>query len=97
MKIRETYGMAAVGAIGARKILGIKGAASVAAPVRGDSVEVSARSHEVQRARLVALAAPEVRHAEVEAILGDLTAGRYAVTGAQVVPRLLQDHFQLSR
>jgi flagellar biosynthesis anti-sigma factor FlgM len=75
-----------------------RGAAAVAAVTGGgavvaaDSVEVSSRSVEVQRARSLALAAPEIREALVNEIMGLINQGDYQVTGSDVAPVLIREH-----
>ncbi|GAB6062154.1 flagellar biosynthesis anti-sigma factor FlgM [Deferrisoma palaeochoriense] len=57
-----------------------------------DRVDVSSRGREVQRARFLALSAPEIRADLVEAIEAEIREGRYRVTGREVLPRLLREH-----
>lgn len=83
--------------VGAGKVKG-RGAAAVATVASGgavrpaDTVEVSARSVEVQRARLLALQAPEVREALVDEIMGIINQGQYHVSGSEVAPILIREH-----
>jgi len=56
-----------------------------------DRVQVTGRSAEVQRARTLALQAPEVRQGLVAGLREAISDGRYRVTGAQVLPRLLRE------
>ena len=57
----------------------------------GDQVRVTGRGAEVQRARALALQAPEVRQELVARIRGTISRGEYRITGAQVLPRLLRE------
>ena len=66
------------------------GSGGAAAPA--DSVEVSSRSVEVQRARSLALQAPEIRQALVDEIMGLINQGGYQVTGDDVAPVLIREH-----
>lgn len=66
------------------------GGAGAVAPV--DSVEVSSRSVEVQRARSFALQAPEIRQALVDEIMGLINQGGYQVKGEDVAPVLIREH-----
>ncbi|WP_084318873.1 flagellar biosynthesis anti-sigma factor FlgM [Deferrisoma camini] len=68
----------------------VEGVAGVGVAV--DRVEVSDRGLEVQRARTLALLAPEVRQELVEALSQAIREGRYRVSGREVLPRLLREH-----
>lgn len=96
MKIRDAYTATLTGVSKTRRrgaAASLSGPGAVAGP--GDRIDLSGRSQEVQRARSLALEAPEVREALVEEVLGEIREGRYRVTGAQVAPRLIQEHLQL--
>ncbi len=58
-----------------------------------DQVSLTGRGAEVQRARDLALAAPEVRKPLVQALQGQVLRGEYRVSGAQVLPRLLREQW----
>ncbi len=68
----------------------VEGVAGVVASV--DRVEVSDRGLEVQRARMLALLAPDVRQELVDALSQAIRDGRYQVSGREVLPRLLREH-----
>ncbi len=57
-----------------------------------DRVMISGRGVDIQRARSLALAAPEIRQEMVNEIVGLLQRGEYQVTGADVAPKLIQEH-----
>lgn len=57
-----------------------------------DSIQFSGRSREIQRARTAALAAPDVRQPLVDEVAGLVDRGEYAVTGAEVAPRMIREH-----
>ena len=67
------------------------GSAAPAGPP-ADRVDLSARSYEVQRARRLALAAPDIREDLVQAVLAEIRSGRYRVTGRDVVPKMIREH-----
>ncbi len=97
MKIRDvtTRAVGGTGAVRPRRVAeGVTGAAAVAGA--GDRVEVSARAGDVGRARRLALAAPDIRQDRVDAIVAEIQEGRYSVTGADVVPRLVEEHLALA-
>lgn len=72
-------------------------ATAAAVTVRGaDSVDFTARSAEVASARLLAMAAPDVRAPLVEAISDQIGRGEYNVSGSDVAPVMIQEHLQLS-
>ncbi len=57
-----------------------------------DRVDLSSRSLEVQRARRIALQAPDIREDLVQAVLAEIRAGRYRVTGRDVLPKMIREH-----
>jgi negative regulator of flagellin synthesis FlgM len=57
-----------------------------------DRVVISGRGVDIQRARSLALAAPEIRQEMVEEIVGQIQRGEYQVTGADVAPKMIQEH-----
>jgi flagellar biosynthesis anti-sigma factor FlgM len=93
MKIRDRYvqGIGSVRAAGPKEPVGAAAALSRLAAA-SDSVQFSARSRDVQKARHVALHAPEIRASLVEEITGQLDRGEYNVTGAEVAPKLIREH-----
>ena len=62
-----------------------------------DRVELSDLGLEVQRARLLALQAPDVRIELVEEILAQIREGRYRVSGRDVLPKMLREHWMEHR
>ena len=60
-----------------------------------DQVQISGQSFEVQRARVLALQAPDIREELVDAIVSDIRQGRYTITGAEVAPRMIREHLEL--
>jgi anti-sigma28 factor (negative regulator of flagellin synthesis) len=78
-----------------RRVDGVEEPAS-AAPVT-DQVYFSGRSMEVRRARVLALQAPEIRGALVDAISDLIRRGQYEVRGSDVAPKLIQDHLVISQ
>jgi anti-sigma28 factor (negative regulator of flagellin synthesis) len=57
-----------------------------------DSVHISSRSLEVQKARLVALQAPDIRQELVDEVVGLIGRGEYMVTGTDVAPKMIREH-----
>ncbi len=55
-------------------------------------VNLSGRSMDIQKARVVALQAPDIREGLVDEIQGQIQQGRYQVTGRDVVPNMIRDH-----
>jgi hypothetical protein len=55
-------------------------------------VRVTGRSAEIQRARALALGAPEVREPLVRRLADDIARGAYRVEGARVLEGLLREH-----
>ncbi|HSH70921.1 MAG TPA: flagellar biosynthesis anti-sigma factor FlgM [Deferrisomatales bacterium] len=93
MKIRDrlTRGVGSSGPLPNRgKAAGAGTAAKGAAP--SDRVMISGRGVDIQRARSLALAAPEIRQEMVDEIVGLLERGEYQVTGADVAPKMIQEH-----
>lgn len=60
-----------------------------------DQVQISGQSFEVQRARLLALQAPDLREELVVEIVSQIRQGRYTITGADVAPRMIREHLEL--
>ena len=65
-----------------------KGTAAAAA----DRVTISGRGADIQRARSTALAAPDIRVEMVDEIVGQIERGEYQVSGADVAPKMIQEH-----
>lgn len=57
-----------------------------------DAVRLTGRSAEIQRARALALGAPEVREPLVRRLADDIARGAYRVEGARVLEGLLREH-----
>lgn len=94
MRIPDGYSKRVVGPakVKSRGAAAVASVASGAAAPAADSVEVSARSVEVQHARLLALQAPEVREALVDEIMALIGQGQYDVDGSDVAPVLIREH-----
>ncbi|MBE0616676.1 MAG: flagellar biosynthesis anti-sigma factor FlgM [Proteobacteria bacterium] len=60
-----------------------------------DQVSFSGQSFEVQRARALALQAPDIREEMVGEIVAQIRQGRYVITGAEVAPRMIREHMEL--
>ena len=93
MKIRDRLpsGVAGTGAVRPKdKLTEAAGAASAAKT--SDSVHISGRSLEIQRARLAALQAPDIRQEMVDEIVALIGTGQYTVTGAEVAPKMIREH-----
>ncbi len=61
-----------------------------------DRVSISDRGREIQRARSLALAAPEIRQELVDEIVGQMERGEYRVAGSDVAPRMIRDHWTMA-
>ena len=57
-----------------------------------DSIRLSGRGLEVQRARGLALQAPDIRESLVGEVSGQIENGQYTVTGEDVAPKMIQEH-----
>lgn len=98
MKITDVHNASIVAAQktrGGRRV--DKVAAADTVPVPSDRVFFTQRSTEVNRACLLALQAPEVRLALVDSISEQIRTGQYAVSGADVAPKLIQEHLGLAQ
>jgi flagellar biosynthesis anti-sigma factor FlgM len=96
MKIRDTYSkpVSGVGRIKRRDETGsVVETGSVASPA--DQVEFSGHSFEVQRARALALQAPDIREEMVDEIVAQIKQGKYTVRGTDVAPRMIREHLEL--
>lgn len=71
-------------------------AAAAAGADPSDRVQISGRGLEIRRARSLALAAPEIRQELVDEILGQIERGEYQVAGADVLPRMIREHWFLA-
>lgn len=98
MKIRdrETRSIGSAGPLPSRGKAASTSRASKGAGL-SDQVSISGRGVDIQRARSLALSAPEIRQERVDEIVGQMARGEYQVTGADVVPKLLQEHQSLLR
>jgi len=92
MKIREGGSGGPQGTVAARRGSRLTESSPVCAPEPGDRLQMTGRGAEVQRARTLALQAPEVRQGLVSELRASISGGRYRVTGAQVLPRMLREH-----
>lgn len=94
IKIPDGYATILAGSETIRKEIKKTGAdrSKSAARAPSDAVNISNRGHEVAHARQLALAAPEVRSALVDEIVGLIARGQYDVTGADVAPKMIRDH-----
>ena len=68
-----------------------KGAAAPA-----DLVMISGRGSDIQRARSLALHAPEIRQEMVDEIVGQIERGEYQVSGTDVAPIMIQEHLDVA-
>jgi anti-sigma28 factor (negative regulator of flagellin synthesis) len=96
VRIRDVCTQPAVRAGGPKRREGassVQGAAPVGSAV--DQIEFSGNSFEVQRARALALQAPEIREEMVGEIVAQIRQGRYVIVGAQVAPRMIREHLVL--
>ena len=55
-------------------------------------IQISGRSVEIQKARAMALQAPDIRQELVDEIRGQIDRGAYQVPGRDVVPKMIRDH-----
>ncbi len=98
MKIRDRYTRGVAGAPvprTERRIRAAEGPERAGTPL--DRVQISERGREIRRARVLALTAPDVREDLVEEILAQIEQGEYRVSGAEVVPKLIREHWMLAR
>lgn len=96
MKVRDRYTRGVVPLGGPRERRSRAAAPRTPAPGLLDQVHISGRGREIQRARVLALGAPDVREDLVEEILGQIERGEYQVVGADVVPKLIREHWMLA-
>ncbi len=93
MKIRDRY---TTGVSGSRPVRGRDRLEGVGETSRtasaADRVQISGRSVEIQRARVVALQAPDIRQERVDEIVSMIERGEYRVTGRDVAPKLIREH-----
>lgn len=97
MKIRDrlTRGVATAGAAKTREKIGAAGSQRTTASA-ADTIQISNRSLEIQRARSAALQAPDIREEMVDEVVGLLSRGEYQITGADVAPRMIREHMALA-
>lgn len=94
MKIRDRY---TPGVSDSRRIRGrertdgVGGTSQVTSAA--DRVLISGRGVEIQRARVAALQAPDIRKERVDEIVDMIERGEYRVTGREVAPKLIREHF----
>jgi flagellar biosynthesis anti-sigma factor FlgM len=98
MKIRERYTQQVANTRGVtpREKTG-EAAPTARSAGTADTVQISARSMEIQKARQLAIQAPDIREALVGAISGQIDRGEYNVTGAEVAPKLIREHLMDAR
>ncbi len=97
MKIRDRYTRGVVGTpvpLAERRVRAAEEPERSGGPL--DRVQISERGREIRRARVLALTAPDVREDLVEAILAQIERGDYRVSGADVVPKLIREHWMLA-
>ncbi|WP_409479173.1 flagellar biosynthesis anti-sigma factor FlgM [Pseudobdellovibrio sp. HCB154] len=65
----------------------------------GDSVKVdlSARAKDIQRAKEVAMASPDVDHAKVEKFQKLIDEGKYKIDAKAIAEKMVQEHLATSR
>jgi flagellar biosynthesis anti-sigma factor FlgM len=93
MKIRDIYTStsANVGRVRRRRRTGaVESAPAPASEV--DRAEFSMRSYEVQKARTLAVQAPDIREDLVTEIFAQISQGQYVVRGSDVAPKMIQEH-----
>lgn len=96
MKISDTYTKAVTPVARAQRREGVDAAAEVQRTgAVSDQVQLSGQGLEVQRARLLALQAPDIREPLVNEIVAQIRTGGYTITGAEVAPKLLREHAEL--
>jgi negative regulator of flagellin synthesis FlgM len=93
MKIRDRL---STHTVGSTRGVAPREKASEAAPAGrtagpADSVQISARSVEIQKARQLAIQAPDIRQELVGPIASQIESGEYNVTGAEVAPKLIRE------
>jgi flagellar biosynthesis anti-sigma factor FlgM len=96
MKIRDAYSkpVSRAGRIRRRdETESVAETGGVAGPA--DQVEFSGQSFEVQRARALALQAPDIREELVDEIVAQIKQGRYHIRGTDVAPRMIREHLEL--
>lgn len=57
-----------------------------------DAVDISGRGMLIGLARKLALAAPEVRQALIDELVGKLERGEYDIEGSDVAPKMIREH-----
>ena len=97
MKIRDRYTRGVVGTsvpLAERRARAADGPERSGTPL--DRVQISERGREIRRARVLALTAPDIREDLVEEILAQIEEGEYRVSGTDVVPKLIREHWMLA-
>ena len=96
MKISDAYTKAVSPVSRAQRRQGVDAASEVQGTgAVSDQVQLSGQGLEVQRARLLALQAPDIRESLVSEIVSQIRTGGYTITGAEVVPKLVREHVEL--
>jgi flagellar biosynthesis anti-sigma factor FlgM len=57
-----------------------------------DAVDISGRGHEINHARQLAFAAPEVRQALIDELVDQMGSGQYDIQGSDVAPKMIREH-----
>ena len=95
MKIGDIYTRPIGSGIRIRR-RGAAGAVSISPGVGAvDHVELSDRGREVQRARILALEAPDVREGLVAEIQREIEQGSYGAPAAAVLDKMVHDHAEM--
>jgi flagellar biosynthesis anti-sigma factor FlgM len=57
-----------------------------------DAVDISGKGQEINHARQLAFAAPEVRQGLIDELVGQLEQGQYDIQGSDVAPKMIREH-----
>ena len=98
MKIRDrvTRGVGSSGPLRGRGRAPSAEKSSKGAAVPADLVMISGRGTDIQRARSLALRAPEIRQEVVDEIVGQIERGEYQISGAEVAPKMIEAHLAIA-
>jgi flagellar biosynthesis anti-sigma factor FlgM len=94
MRIRERYTTGVAGTAGTPARGRSAGLAAEAQRQSGaaDTIRLSDRWLEVQKARGLALSAPDIREPLVNEVSDQIESGRYDVSGEDVAPKMIEEH-----
>lgn len=98
MKIRNRYSRGVLGSTplrGPGRSEGLSGPSRTAGML--DRINISNRGVEIRRARLLALAAPEVRQTLVDELVGQIRRGEYEVRAIDVASKMIREHLADAR